>query len=109
MQNLRDRQIQAISKMLTLSSSYAQHGVQQLYHLIELISMLLTTFHIHALGGASLENFNDQWKVLIYDQDCRDIISPLMNVGSLRQKGVTLHMLVECMHEIVVLMIYTFF
>lgn len=45
-------------------------------------------------GGSSLENFNDQWKVLIYDQDCRDIISPLMNVGSLRQKGVTLHMLV---------------
>jgi hypothetical protein len=36
----------------------------------------------------------DQWKVLIYDQSCRDIISPLMNVGALRNKGVTLHLLV---------------
>jgi hypothetical protein len=37
-------------------------------------------------------DFNDQWKVLIYDKDCRDIISPLLNVGDLRQKGVTLHL-----------------
>ena len=43
----------------------------------------------------STEDFADQWKVLVYDQDCRDIISPLMNVGALRQKGVTLHMTVS--------------
>jgi hypothetical protein len=41
------------------------------------------------------EDFADTWKVLIYDQDCRDIISPLMNIGALRQLGVTLHMLVR--------------
>ena len=35
------------------------------------------------------------WKVLVYDQACRDIISPLMNIGALRQKGVTLHMMVR--------------
>lgn len=37
-------------------------------------------------------NFSDQWKVLIYDNSGRDIISPLMSVGFLRQKGVTLHL-----------------
>jgi hypothetical protein len=42
-------------------------------------------------------DFNDQWKVLIYDKDCRDIISPLLNVGDLRQKGVTLHLEVGSM------------
>lgn len=38
--------------------------------------------------------FNDQWKVLIYDKDCRDIISPLMSVMALQKKGVTLHLMV---------------
>lgn len=59
------------------------------------------------VGSAiSSVDFNDQWKVLIYDQDCRDIISPLMNIGALRQKGVTLHMLVShgiVVHDFVVL------
>lgn len=36
----------------------------------------------------------DQWKILIYDTDCRDIISPLMNVSALHQHGVTLYLLV---------------
>ena len=43
----------------------------------------------------SLTHSADQWKVLVYDQSCRDVISPLMNVGSLRNKGVTLHLLVS--------------
>ncbi len=37
----------------------------------------------------------DVWKVLIYDQFCRDLISPLMNVKDLRAEGVTLHMYVN--------------
>lgn len=40
-------------------------------------------------------DFTDQWKVLIYDDAGRDIISPLLNIGQLRQCGVTLHMLVR--------------
>lgn len=40
-----------------------------------------------------MESFADQWKVLVYDDDGRDIISPLLNVQSLRSKGVTLHLL----------------
>lgn len=46
-------------------------------------------------SDSSTEDFTDQWKVLIYDHSCRDIISPLMNVGALRNKGVTLHLLVR--------------
>ena len=45
--------------------------------------------------GGGITDFNDQWKVLIYDAECRDVISPLMNVASLRRKGVTLHLLVS--------------
>jgi sec1 family domain-containing protein 1 len=51
------------------------------------------------LGQSGVEDFSDQWKVLVYDNDCRDIISPLMNVGALRDKGVTLHMLLHSDRE----------
>ena len=44
-------------------------------------------------------DFSDQWKVLIYDMEGRDIISPLLNVGALRQKGVTLHLLLHSERE----------
>ena len=68
MSNLREKQIAALGKMITLSES---------------------------------ENpaFSDQWKVLIYDEDCRSVISPLLNVSALRQKGVTLHLLLHSERE----------
>ena len=50
-------------------------------------------------GIDASEDFTDTWKVLVYDQDCRDIISPLMNIGALRAKGVTLHMLLHTDRE----------
>ena len=65
---LRDRQLASLTKMLTLS------GTDSIF------------------GG---EDSSDQWKVLIYDSECGDIIAPLMNISALRQKGVTLHMLVS--------------
>lgn len=40
-----------------------------------------------------------QWKVLVYDRKCRDIISPLLNVSKLRKRGVTLHLLLEADRE----------
>ncbi|KAF1794398.1 Sec1-like, domain 2 [Phytophthora cactorum] len=43
----------------------------------------------------SVERWGDQWKVLIYDRFCRDIISPILKLHELRKKGVTLHMLLE--------------
>ncbi|ETP34740.1 hypothetical protein F442_16967 [Phytophthora nicotianae P10297] len=43
----------------------------------------------------SVERWGDQWKVLIYDRFCRDIISPILKLHELRKKGVTLHMLLD--------------
>lgn len=63
--NLRDKQIKAITKMLTIKSS-----------------------------SSNEETPTDQWKVLIYDADCRDIISPLLNINALHQRGVTLYLMV---------------
>ncbi len=40
--------------------------------------------------------WSDQWKVLVYDKPCRNIISTLLHVTQLRKQGVTLHMLVRC-------------
>lgn len=39
--------------------------------------------------------WSDQWKVLVYDKPCRNIISTLLHVTQLRKQGVTLHMLVN--------------
>ena len=68
--NMRSREVKLLERMLSLNSD-----------------------------GSSVEDFSDQWKVLVYDQDCRDIISPLLNVGALRAKGVTLHMLLHSDRE----------
>jgi len=38
------------------------------------------------------EAWDEPWKILIYDNFCRDVISPLLRVGDLRKNGVTLHM-----------------
>ena len=40
-----------------------------------------------------------QWKVLIYDQTCRSIISPLLSVSQLRSRGVTLHLMISSERE----------
>lgn len=70
--NLRDRETAALGRILTLKSA-----------------------------GLDGDDFADQWKILVYDHDCRDIISPLLNVGGLRNKGVTLHMLINAEREAV--------
>ncbi|KAJ0406539.1 hypothetical protein ATCC90586_003518 [Pythium insidiosum] len=43
----------------------------------------------------SADRWGEQWKVLIYDRVCRDIISPILKLHELRKKGVTLHMLID--------------
>jgi hypothetical protein len=49
------------------------------------------TSNLTLVGGAT----NDPvWKVLIYDQVGKDIISPLMKVNELRENGITVHMYV---------------
>mmetsp|Transcript_14418 Transcript_14418/g.21154 ORF Transcript_14418/g.21154 Transcript_14418/m.21154 type:complete len:689 (-) Transcript_14418:228-2294(-) len=42
---------------------------------------------------------HNQWKILVYDAECRSIISPLMSVSQLRRRGVTLHLLINSERE----------
>jgi hypothetical protein len=42
---------------------------------------------------------HNQWKILIYDKECRAIISPLLSVAQLRRRGVTLHLLLDSERE----------
>jgi sec1 family domain-containing protein 1 len=39
--------------------------------------------------------WSDEWKVLVYDNDTKAIISPLLTVAELRSLGVTLHMSID--------------
>ena len=43
--------------------------------------------------------WHDPWKVLVYDSYCRDIISPLLTVGELRKRGITLYLLLDADRE----------
>lgn len=56
---------------------------------------------LQANGGSSTTttSFSQQWKVLVYDGACRDIISPLITVRKLRENGVTLHMLISATRD----------
>jgi len=69
--NVRERQLAAVERMLRLGEGW--------------------TVDSQGLG--------QQWKVLIYDSFCRDVISPLLTVGRLRENGVTLHMLLDSPRE----------
>ena len=37
-------------------------------------------------------HWSNDWKVLVFDRFCRDVISPLVTVKDLRRQGVTLHL-----------------
>lgn len=89
MQNLREKESMLLGKMLTISNT----GESMCYGVSP--TRFVPNGHLSLVGPAANSDFNDQWKVLIYDKDCRDIISPLLNIGALRQKGVTLHMEVQ--------------
>uniref|UniRef100_A0A7S2WKC2 Sec1 family domain-containing protein 1 n=1 Tax=Mucochytrium quahogii TaxID=96639 RepID=A0A7S2WKC2_9STRA len=67
--NIRAKELAAVERMLKLEGSNPGAGSHQ------------------------------EWKVLIYDRFCRDVISPLTTVGKLRENGVTLHMLLESPRE----------
>ena len=44
-------------------------------------------------------SIHNQWKILIYDAECRSIISPILSVQQLRRRGVTLHLLLHAERE----------
>ncbi|ETW07982.1 hypothetical protein, variant [Aphanomyces invadans] len=52
-----------------------------------------------ATEAANADRWGEQWKVLVYDNFCRDIISPILKLHELRKKGVTLHMLLDSDRE----------
>mmetsp|Transcript_12353 Transcript_12353/g.24011 ORF Transcript_12353/g.24011 Transcript_12353/m.24011 type:complete len:665 (-) Transcript_12353:50-2044(-) len=79
--NVRAKQLGAVERMLRLESPMG------------------ATAPSNGSGANGTPNLSQQWKVLIYDEACRDIISPLMTVGKLRENGVTLHMLLESPRE----------
>ena len=45
------------------------------------------------------DGWSSDWKILVYDAFCRDIISPLFHVADLRRRGVTLHLLLDSERE----------
>ena len=51
-------------------------------------------YHLPPAGSS-----HNQWKILIYDDPCRSIISPLLSVSQLRRRGVTLHLLLNSERE----------
>eukprot|EP00271_Cylindrocystis_brebissonii_P014986 TRINITY_DN367_c0_g1_i3.p1 TRINITY_DN367_c0_g1~~TRINITY_DN367_c0_g1_i3.p1 ORF type:complete len:648 (-),score=121.81 TRINITY_DN367_c0_g1_i3:918-2807(-) len=65
--SLRQRQIDAVIRMLNLN-------------------------HPVASGGTADE---EVYKILLLDRFCRDIISPLLRVNDLRKHGITLHLMVD--------------
>ena len=89
--NLREKEIQALNKIISIEKS----------KLIALCMKKINKSCVYYIGSDAsiLESFADQWKVLVYDEDGRDIISPLLNVQSLRNKGVTLHLLLNSERE----------
>jgi sec1 family domain-containing protein 1 len=85
MQSLRDRQVNAIEKILNLNKEVDDTaGSAQ-----EVTSNGLA----HQSTTAILnENGEPVWKVLVFDNMGRDIISSVMRVNDLRSRGVTIHL-----------------
>lgn len=75
---LRGRQLAAVKDMLTLDSA-STNGSGNASAAMPL--------------SPALHSASPQWKILLYDRLGQDLLSPIMNVKSLRDEGVTLHLL----------------
>eukprot|EP00656_Telonema_subtile_P019587 TRINITY_DN20816_c0_g1_i1.p1 TRINITY_DN20816_c0_g1~~TRINITY_DN20816_c0_g1_i1.p1 ORF type:complete len:612 (-),score=140.15 TRINITY_DN20816_c0_g1_i1:137-1972(-) len=53
---------------------------------------LIQMLNFNKLPEESSGGIDEKWKVLVYDDFCRDVISPLLKVGDLQSRGVTLHL-----------------
>ncbi|KAL1523538.1 hypothetical protein AB1Y20_018475 [Prymnesium parvum] len=47
------------------------------------------------LPSSAERSYAPPWKVLVYDARCREILSPLLTLGDLRKRGITLHLLLD--------------
>ncbi|GJC79549.1 protein sly1 [Colletotrichum liriopes] len=80
--SLRDRQISALKKLLSLNDSFTETDTDD-------------TQANGALGptGAIITSDGDPlWKVLVFDDLGRDVISSVLRVSDLRALGITMHM-----------------
>ena len=85
MQPLRDRQIHALEKILNLNKEVADPASSA--------QEAITNEPAHQSSTAILnENGEPVWKVLVFDNMGRDIISSVMRVNDLRSRGVTIHL-----------------
>jgi sec1 family domain-containing protein 1 len=83
MQSLRDRQIASIEKILGLNQNEAE----------ETTALDTPTNGVSSPTTALLnENGEPIWKVLVFDNLGRDIISSVLRVNDLRSRGVTIHL-----------------
>lgn len=91
---LKDFQLAAVHRMLSLNEDSTSPAMT---------SAAPSSHHVSSSSSTNLkdkhQHFNNQWKILIYDVPCRSIISPLLSVSQLRQKGVTLHLLITADRE----------
>ena len=74
---LKSAQLAAVNSMLSLPSADQQSSP-------------------YGDGGGAPSN---PWKILVYDRHTRGIISPLLSVSALRERGVTLHLLLSSERE----------
>lgn len=83
MQSLRDRQIASIEKILGLNQNVAEQS-----------NTLESSSNGVSNPTAALLNENGEpiWKVLVFDNLGRDIISSVLRVNDLRSRGVTIHL-----------------
>ncbi|GAB9467923.1 Sec1 family transporter sly1 [Globisporangium polare] len=68
---------------------------KQKENLLRMLDFNAENSGFHDAGQDSADHWGEQWKVLVYDRFCRDIISPILKLHELRRKGVTLHMLID--------------
>lgn len=87
--SLKASQLSAVNCMLSLNDDSASPNN----------GPYATTTTTTTTSSFSMENYSNQWKILIYDAPCRSIISPLLSVSQLRQRGVTLHLLISADRE----------
>jgi hypothetical protein len=85
MQSLRDRQINAIDKILNLNKEVADPASSAQEATANALAARATTAILNENGEAV-------WKVLVFDNMGRDIISSVMRVNDLRSRGVTIHL-----------------
>lgn len=81
------------TSQVTLKSSQLK-AVHRMLAFNEDVDAIEDDFSLPPAGSS-----HNQWKILIYDKECRSIISPLLSVSQLRRRGVTLHLLLNSERE----------